>query len=366
MPEEKVPQYCLHKATGQAYVKIDGRRIYLGRHDSPESKRRYTHEIDRWREVQEGGSLSDIRIGELTLMYCERHVRKHYVKCGEPTSEQLVIKASLRFLAKHRHVLAADFGPRLLKDVRDDMVAAGLSRETVNRYISRTRQMFEWAVSDELIPERIFRALQTVKALRAGRTVAPDHEPVGPVAARDVFAIRRYVSRQVFAMVKFQLRTGARPGEVVLMRTCDIDMTGRIWLYRPHRHKLEHKKIPRVVEIGPRGQRILRPFLRPDDPRAYMFSPRNSQIDRGRRLDPHHRDRYDIHSYRRAIRRACERAGVSVWVPNQLRHTFATRSRREGGIEETRILMGHTSIATTEIYAEPDRSATNELISQIG
>lgn len=36
-----VPKYCLHKATGQAYVKIKGRRIYLGKYASPESRHKY-------------------------------------------------------------------------------------------------------------------------------------------------------------------------------------------------------------------------------------------------------------------------------------------------------------------------------------
>jgi hypothetical protein len=65
MSKEKVPQYCLHKGSGQAYVKIGGRRIYLGPHNSTESRRRYSDEIDRWRELQQWGVLPDIRVGEL-------------------------------------------------------------------------------------------------------------------------------------------------------------------------------------------------------------------------------------------------------------------------------------------------------------
>ena len=45
----RVPAYTLHKATGQTvvYVKENGRRksVYLGRHDSPESHRRYRQVI---------------------------------------------------------------------------------------------------------------------------------------------------------------------------------------------------------------------------------------------------------------------------------------------------------------------------------
>ena len=35
------PGYLLHKPTGQAYVRIHGRALYLGLYDSPESHRKY-------------------------------------------------------------------------------------------------------------------------------------------------------------------------------------------------------------------------------------------------------------------------------------------------------------------------------------
>ena len=42
---KKVPSYCLHKATGQAYVTVDGRERYLGKHGSPESQEKYARVI---------------------------------------------------------------------------------------------------------------------------------------------------------------------------------------------------------------------------------------------------------------------------------------------------------------------------------
>ena len=36
-----VPSYLLHKATGQAYVRIAGQNRYLGKHGSAESQERY-------------------------------------------------------------------------------------------------------------------------------------------------------------------------------------------------------------------------------------------------------------------------------------------------------------------------------------
>jgi len=44
----KEPRYCKHKATGQAYVRFDGKTIYLGKYDSPESIERYDRIKSEW------------------------------------------------------------------------------------------------------------------------------------------------------------------------------------------------------------------------------------------------------------------------------------------------------------------------------
>ena len=47
------PKYQLHKATGQARVRIKGRDIYLGKYLSPESKQRYRQVIADWLKNQD-------------------------------------------------------------------------------------------------------------------------------------------------------------------------------------------------------------------------------------------------------------------------------------------------------------------------
>ncbi|MBQ2849213.1 MAG: site-specific integrase, partial [Thermoguttaceae bacterium] len=44
--------------------------------------------------------------------------------------------------------------------------------------------------------------------------------------------------------------------------------------------------------------------------------------------------------------------GVPSWSPNQLRHAAATEIREKLGLEVARIVLGHSSTSTTEIYAE--------------
>ncbi len=57
---------------------------------------------------------------------------------------------------------------------------------------------------------------------------------------------------------------------------------------------------------------------------------------------------------------------ISRWHPHQLRHSAATRLRRELGIEAARVVLGHSSAATTEVYAELDRQKAMRAMAEIG
>jgi len=49
-----------------------------------------------------------------------------------------------------------------------------------------------------------------------------------------------------------------------------------------------------------------------------------------------------------------------------LRHNAATTLRKEYGIELARIILGHASGFTTEIYAEADRRQAIDVVAKIG
>ena len=77
-------------------------------------------------------------------------------------------------------------------------------------------------------------------------------------------------------------------------------------------------------------------------------------------------DHYTSTSYCYAIHKACRAAGVPVWGPNRLRHNAATFLRKEFGLEAARVILGHTSAAVTEIYAEIDRKKAAEIMGVVG
>jgi integrase len=81
---------------------------------------------------------------------------------------------------------------------------------------------------------------------------------------------------------------------------------------------------------------------------------------------PPKRPSYTSVGYRQKIIDACRAAGVPEWSPNRLRHNAATRLRKEYGVELARIILGHKTAFTTEIYAEADRAQAIEVIAKIG
>ena len=47
-PRKLKPDYCQDKASGRAYVKINGRKVYLGRHGTRSSRDEYDRVVGEW------------------------------------------------------------------------------------------------------------------------------------------------------------------------------------------------------------------------------------------------------------------------------------------------------------------------------
>ena len=191
-------------------------------------------------------------------------------------------------------------------------------------------------------------------------------------------------------MVRVQRLTGMRPQEVVGLRATDIDMGDpACWVYRPDRHKTEHHDRERIAFIGPRAIEVLRPFITLDIS-GYLFSPKRSEAERNvqrhaarktplytshvahqkaklkRRSRRPLGDRYSVGTYRQAVHRGCERAGVPLWHPHSLRHSAATEIRGRYGLEGAQAVLGHSELETSQIYAEKSLEAARQIMREIG
>ncbi len=397
----RLPSYRHHKPTGLAVVSIGGRDVYLGKHESPESRAEYDRIIAEWLAtgrrpmVADSASGADLSVNEMLLAYV-RHADTYYVKNGKPTTEPVNIGLALRPLRQlYGHTLAREFGPLRLKTVRQAFMDSGLCRSEINKRVRHVLRAFKWAVGEEMVPPSLHHGLKAVPGLRRGRADVRESEPVKPVPDAFVDAIRPHVSRQVWTMVELQRLSGMRPGEVCSMRTIDVDTSGRIWIYTPESHKTEHHGRERRIYLGPKAQEILRPWLRPELT-AYLFSPAEAEAERRAvqrenrktRVQPSQRnrrrrkprkapgERYTVDSYRRAIEYGIKRSNqepergesraIPHWHPHQLRHNAATRLRREFGLDVARAVLGHSSPVVTELYAELDGAKAAEAMERVG
>lgn len=389
-PSGKVPSYCHHHASGRAVVRIDKKDHYLGPYGSAESYEKYEQLIAEWRAARVTGQQvgahqkrhrqSPLKISDVILRYKD-FAKTYYVNDDKPSREFGSMREALRPLRElYGSTMANEFGPLALKAMQQHLVSQGLCRNVVNARVKRIRRFFKWAVSEELVSPVVYQGLSTVSSLRYGKTTARETAPVRPVDVAWIEATLPFMSAQVAAMVTLQRLTGMRPCEVTMMRVCDIETAGDIWLYEPAEHKNKWRGHRRVIPLGPKAQEVIKSYLVPARD-AFLFSPkaaeeqRNqnrrkqrqspmtpSQANRKPKSKPKRakRERYDTDSYRRAIKYAIAKANkgradgdkIPNWFPLQIRHARATQVRQQFGIEAAQVSLGHAHANVTEVYAE--------------
>ncbi|MDA0282482.1 MAG: hypothetical protein O3B13_21780, partial [Planctomycetota bacterium] len=186
MPRKpKLPQIRFHKTTRQAYVRLDGKMVYLGTatpNDVPASvKRRYDETIARWlagKSVDPFGMSVD----ELAIRYIE-YARLHYRKNGEETSEVTSIRSALRLLVKADGTTRVQkYGPLKLQALRAKMIDAGWRRKSINKQIGRIRRMFRWGVCQEIVTPEVLTSLNSLTGLGAGRSKAIESACVATIS----------------------------------------------------------------------------------------------------------------------------------------------------------------------------------------
>ncbi|MGE3107316.1 MAG: tyrosine-type recombinase/integrase [Phycisphaerales bacterium] len=310
----------------------------------------------------------------------------------------------------------SQFGPKALRTYQRALVelpadrlpngaskrSGPLARKTVNYHTGVVKRMFRWAKNEEIVPGEVFDALRDVPWLRAGETKARETPKVRPVPDAIVEATLPFLPEVVADMVRVQRFTGMRPAEVCMMTPRDLDTSPPAWKYVPRHHKTEIHGKDRIVLIGPKAQAVLAKYLRSDDwirpLDAAIFSPREAEDQRRAmkraarktKVQPSQQnrrlrfpkfgpgERYDSASYRKAVAWGCDAANPHPtlstiprtkrtpeqerelrewksshrWGPNRLRHARATEVRREHGLDAAQVVLGHSRVSTSQVYAE--------------
>lgn len=358
----------------------ESRDFWLGKYGSPESMIAYNYLLDRWKAhgCQLGWEIDDpLRQSELEGLTVTQlcHAFRFSPDVKVSASEMGCFATAMRVLRElHSATPARRFGPNALREVREAMVRGNdqvdpprvpWSRKSINKQVGRIRAIWKWGVAHEMIPASVYEALRCLEPLKRGRCAAVEKPKVLPAPKESIAAVLPRVRAQVRAMIELQLVTGMRPGEVLTMRSCDIDTVGDVWVYRPAAHKMLHQERDRTIYLGPKAQEIVKPYLRRELD-APLFQP-GEGLTRGMSKKHPPGRHYTVGGYRRAIVRACDAVGVTAWHPHQLRHNYATQVRSEFGLEAAQVMLDHSSAEITDaIYAERDSRRAVEVAARLG
>ena len=198
-----------------------------------------------------------------------------------------------------------------------------------------------------------------VRGTKAGRMPAAD--------PRAVQKVLPWLASPVREMVELQVMTGARPSELCRMTVGEVLRDGRVdvpgvglvdlaaekvWVYAPEEHKTSERGKDRWILFGPKAQALLDPFLTGRKPGEFVFAKSGK--------------RFSGETYRHAIERACNRAGVTPWTPYGLRRLAARQIDADHGREATAAALGHSNLDTSAIYTGRNFAAAVRVAVALG
>lgn len=210
-------------------------------------------------------------------------------------------------------------------------------RDALRSNRSAIRSFYGWAHAAGLTAEDPSRLLRRVPATRGVPRPAPEFVINAALIAAE---------NRVALMITLGSRYGLRRGEISRVHTRDlrVDPDGQ-WSLIVRGKGAKDRVVPLLADIA----HVIR-----DAPPGYLF-PSTRPQDGGRPLSPAWCGKLMTRAMNRKAR------------PHQLRHRFASRSYQvTGDIRAVQELLGHSSVATTQVYTAVADGALRAAVAAAG
>lgn len=244
-------------------------------------------------------------------------------------------------------------------DVADLLVALGgrgLSASTSNGALCVLRSILASGVAEGLLARNV---AADVRPVRSAPASAPEWYTAEEGEA--LLAAASKVRPDLAPLLRAALRTGLRAGELLALRWADVDLSGGFLVVRStviqtregrrtsDRTKTgKTRRVPLTPDLAAAlkaGQHLRAPWV---------FAREDGQQYTHRQLEG-------------ALRSAARAAGLRALRVHDLRHSFASQLIAAGAsLQAVARLLGHSSVATTEIYAHLAPGALDEAVSLLG
>ena len=206
----------------------------------------------------------------------------------------------------------------------------GLNDSTLRGLRDVFHAYFGWLHREGLLPMNPCGNLRPIK----GRI--EEREPFTDIEVEKLKGGCRNIKEQ--ALISFYLSTGCRVSEVVGINIKDVDFSNRSIKVCGKGEKERYVYFTQVTAM------YLKQYLaaRTDGEEALFVSKFGNRMTKS--------------GHEAVLNAIGERSGVKRVFPHRFRHTFATNMIRNGmPIQEVAVLMGHSNIDTTKIYAHTNQ-----------
>lgn len=235
-------------------------------------------------------------------------------------------------------VSKAQFNRERLRSYMASMSRQGLARSTMARRLAGLRAFFKFLRREGEMardPSKELRAPKKDRLLPRALTVDEVLRLLSTPCKQDAFPKRDR------ALIEILYAAGVRVSEVAALRLGDCELGPDGGLLRV----VGKGSKERLAPIGGGTVRVLEDYIHNE----------RSRLDRGKTNSVFLNKNFgalSVRSIRRVLERMIRRAGLPNWVsPHTLRHSFATHMLDNGAdLRAVQELLGHSSLATTQIY----------------
>ena len=224
----------------------------------------------------------------------------------------------------------------VIRDWMESMMDSGLTAATVNGRLSAVRSFYRFALKKGLVendPAHTITGPKKEKPLPKFIREKDMDRLLQPEMWGDTY---KDICARTILLLFYE--TGMRVGELVMLDDEMVDLDNRQLKVTGKRNK------QRIIPFGAELEQALRDFVRLRDEQVERTEKGFFVTEKGQRVT--------YEQVRRMVKNHLGRVTTQQKrTPHVLRHTFATTMlNHEAGLESVKQLLGHESLATTEIY----------------
>ncbi len=241
------------------------------------------------------------------------------------------------FKNRESHLSWESVDSDLIRDWMESMMDKGDMASTVNNSLSAVRSFFRFALARGLVEKDPAYAVKGPKKRKPLPQYVRESEMDRLIDLPEVWGDSMKDVRARTIIILFY-ETGIRLAELVALDDQDVD-------FGMHQLKVTGKRNKqRIIPFGAELEETLRRYMKQRDEQIVKQEQALLLNDKGQRVT-----RYQVAS---VVKRYLSLVTtMKKRSPHVLRHSFATAMLNNGaGLESVRKLLGHESVATTEIY----------------